>query len=71
MLQSSFLSLRRRLKYRELIPRPEPVLRMGKTCVAALWDCGCASVGADFDVMTFIPCSATHDQLMDDIPQEA
>jgi hypothetical protein len=63
LLQSSLLSLRLRLQCGSAGPRPEPVLRVGTTCVAALWECGCASVGEDFDLMTFVPCSDNHGSL--------
>jgi hypothetical protein len=63
LLQSSLLSLRLRLQFGSAGPRPEPVLRVGTTCVAALWECGCASVGEDFDLMTFVPCSDIHGRL--------
>jgi len=54
-MQSSLLSLRLRLQHRSARP-VEPVLRVGSTCVAALWECGCAAVGADFDSLTFVAC---------------
>jgi hypothetical protein len=63
MLQSSLLSLRLRLQCGSTAPSAEPVLRVGTTHVAALWECGCASVGENFNVMTFIPCSAAHERL--------
>jgi hypothetical protein len=55
-MQVSLLSLRLQLSQCAIGPAAEPVLRVGRTCVAALWKCGCASVGSDFDAMTFIPC---------------
>jgi len=61
-MQVSLLSLRLQLAQCVLGPASEPILRVGRTCVAALWECGCASVGTDFEAMTFIPCWL-HNQL--------
>jgi hypothetical protein len=55
-MQSSLLELRLRLQQCPHTPGQEPALRVGTSCVAALWDCGCASVGTDFENMTAIPC---------------
>jgi hypothetical protein len=60
-MQCSLLSLRLRLQRQSVVKPVEPVLRVGSTCVAALWDCGCAGVGADFDSLTYIPCSRHED----------
>jgi len=63
-MQSSLLSLRLQLQHCSTAPLPEPMLRVGSTCVAALWSCGCASVGTDFDAMTLVPCRLHHDRLL-------
>jgi hypothetical protein len=53
----ALLSIRLRLKECPIAPPAEPVLRVGTTCVGALWECGCACVGEDFDSVHFVGCT--------------
>ncbi len=62
-MDASLLELRLRLKECPLAPPAEPVLRVGTTCVGALWECGCACVGEDFDSVHFVGC-AVHREYM-------
>ncbi len=59
----ALLSIRLRLKECPIAPPAEPVLRVGTTCVGALWACGCACVGEDFDSVHFVGC-AVHREYM-------
>jgi hypothetical protein len=56
-MDASLLTIRLRLKECPLKPPPEPVIRVGTTCVGALWSCGCACVGEDFESVAFVGCT--------------
>jgi len=55
-MASTLLSFRLSLQQPAGSPGPDPILRFGRKCVAALWNCGCAAVGSDTEHMTLIGC---------------
>jgi hypothetical protein len=62
-MDASLLWIRLRLKECPISSPPEPVLRVGTTCVGALWSCGCACVGEDFDNVAFAGCALHRDYM--------